>query len=74
MKSKIPLKRLKEVYEETGSVWKTADILGLSGQSVYERLVKHGLNKKINHLADEEKEKIRQFYNEGFKIVTGKLP
>lgn len=43
---RISDEQLLESYKRTGSVWKTAKDVGMCGQSVHERLVKIGVNKK----------------------------
>jgi Holliday junction resolvase len=49
-------------YEQTGNIWVTAEILGLCGQSVHERLVRLGLNKKINKFTEEETKRLISEY------------
>lgn len=49
-------------YERLGSVWKTADELGMCGQSVHERLVRMGANKPVNVFTDAEKEILMREY------------
>lgn len=49
-------------YKKTGSVWKAADILGVCGQSVHERLCKLGVIKHINKFSDSDKRRLERDY------------
>lgn len=57
---------LEKSYRETGSVWKTAKLFGMCGQSVHERLSKRGLTEN-NHFTDAQKTLVRDFYSKEFK-------
>jgi len=61
-----------KAYSETGSVWKAAEILGICGQSVHERLQKLGAN-KVQRLPKWKQDAIRKVYNEGFMSGDGVL-
>ena len=61
-KVKVPLEKVIESYNRTGSVWKTADEVGLCGQVVYKRLRKAGVVKPMNKLSDHDKALIEEFY------------
>lgn len=63
---------LADSYAATRNVWKTADQFGMCGQSVHERLSRLGIIEEWK-VTDEEKEKIRAFYSEGFINGDGKL-
>ncbi len=43
--------QISDAYAQTGSIWSTASILGMCGQSVHERLIKLGLQKPINRFS-----------------------
>lgn len=49
-------------YQQTGSVWKAASILGMCGQSVHERLKKLGIQLKQKRITREEKEIVIEYY------------
>jgi len=51
-------------YERFGSVRKAAEHLGMCGQSVHERLAKMGASKPIRTVTDEERQIIRDRYQE----------
>ena len=51
-----------EAYEKTGSVWKAGEELGMSGQSIHERLKKMGKSKPVNVFTEEEKDRLRREY------------
>jgi Holliday junction resolvase len=53
---------LKRVYSETGSVWKTGKLVGLSGQQVHSRLQKIGANNRMNVITDADRAIIRARY------------
>lgn len=64
-KQKATIEQLIESYNRTNSVWKTAKEFNMCGQTVYERLKR--INKiKIKKLTEEEKQKIIEFYKNGF--------
>lgn len=60
-------------YRDTGSVWLSGELLGISGQSVYKRLKKLGIAKGLHHLSECEKDQIRNLYAEGMVKGDGKL-
>lgn len=60
-------------YQKTNSVWKTAKELGLCGQNVHRRLVRLGINKHIRKFSEEEKNKLKKIYNDGFLRGDKKL-
>lgn len=64
---------IEKTYEATGSVWKTAELLGMCGQGVHERLRKMGLINKLRVLSESEKAKIRELYSSGIMRGDGKL-
>lgn len=49
-------------YSEAGSVWGAADLLGMCGQSIHERLVKMGKNKPQRTFTEEQDEHLRFRY------------
>lgn len=65
--------QLVESYKKTHNVWKTAKSFGMCGQTVYERLSKLGKIDKKNYLTEEDKNKIRTLYKEGFEVGDNKL-
>lgn len=65
--------QLTAAYGETGSIWKTAEKLGVCGQSVQERLIKLKIDRKHPPLSASEKEQIKSFYLSGFKKGDGSL-
>lgn len=72
MSKKISDEILLKEYEKTHSVWKTAKNVGMCGQSVHERLSR--LNAiKSDFFTEEEKNKIRKLYREGFESGDKKL-
>ncbi len=62
---------LLSVYKETGSVWKTGEIVGLCGQSVHERVKKLGASRGLNVFTDADRDRLIREY-EGF-ASSGKL-
>lgn len=61
-KRKVSDDALLADYAKTGSVWKTADNLGICGQSVHERLVKLGKNVPVRVFTDAEITRLRNEY------------
>lgn len=61
--AKATIDELHLMYQQTGSVWKTADAFGMCGQSVHERLKRHGLMNPSPDFTPEEDEIIRQWYS-----------
>ena len=59
-------------YKKTGSVWKAADILGVCGQSVHERLCKLGVIKPINKFSDSDKRRLERDYRR-YRDATSNL-
>lgn len=57
-----PLEDVILAYRETGSVWKAAKRLGLCGQSVWERLRKHGVPMQQTAWTEEEEGELRALY------------
>ena len=70
MEEKIIYKNQKRVsdkdlilsYKLTGNVWKTGEKVGLSGQSVHQRLTKLGVINKMNYFTENDNEYLRQHY------------
>lgn len=58
-----------EAYNRLKSVWKVADLFGMCGQSVHERL-RHLTKENSTAYSDETKRKIEQFYKSGFSNRT----
>lgn len=48
-KMKATSKEIIDAYKATGSVWEAAKMLGMSGQSVHERLIKLGIARTGSH-------------------------
>jgi hypothetical protein len=70
-KSKISNETLIESYQRLGNIWLVAKEVGICGQSVYERLIKLGVQKKINSFTDEDDFVLKEKYNE--YLYKGKL-
>lgn len=70
-KIKATNEQIIEAYEKFKSVKKAGEFLGMCGQSVHERLVRLGLNNKINLFTRED----RQFLFENYNLYAenGKL-
>jgi len=64
---------LISLYRQYGSIWKTAESLGMCGQSVHERLVKLKVINKMRFLSEEEKQKIINLYSTNFINGDGYL-
>ena len=62
-----------KIYEKTKSCWKTAEILGMCGQSVHERLVRMGKSNGKNEFSEKEKQRLIDVYNSGIFRGDGKL-
>lgn len=60
-------------YEQTGSVWKAGELLGMQGQTLHKRLQKLGANRPVRVWSDEEIAEVRALYEEGFVRGDGKL-
>ena len=71
-KRKASNEELIASYAETKSVWKTAEVFNMCGQSVHERLQKLGLITPINVFTDEEISRIKKDY--ATYVEAGKLP
>ena len=54
-------------YNDLKSIWKVADKFSMCGQSVHERLQKAGIKFQNQKITEEEKRKIREVYEKGFK-------
>jgi hypothetical protein len=55
----ITNQQIIEAYQQTGSVWKAGKLIGLSGQSVHERLTKIGYKLSDSMWTDEEYEELK---------------
>lgn len=53
---------LIESYSITGNIWKTAEEVGICGQSVYERLKKIGIIKKMNLWTSDDDKRLIEDY------------
>ena len=60
-------------YARTNSVWVTAKNFSMCGQSVWERLRKHGKTVPVRRLSDLEKVEIETLYRSGFLRGDGQL-
>lgn len=49
-------------YRRLGNIWKVAESLGISGQTVANRLAKAGVQKKLRPISDDERKIIRDYY------------
>ena len=58
-----------ESYLRTGNIWKTGEDVGLSGQTVYERLKKLGIVKKINYWTEQDSEVLLEKYKQ-YKMLN----
>jgi len=64
---------IREAYLSSGSLVKAAEVLGMCAQSVHERCVRMGINKKVNLFTDADMDKVKKVYKEGFLYGDGKL-
>jgi len=71
--SKASDHELIESYLEHGTVWKVAEKFGMCGQSVHERLIRLDIRLKYPSITEKEKQLIKEFYENGFKIGSGEL-
>lgn len=62
---------LIESYSRLNNIWLVADEVGLCGQSVNERLIKLGVQHKMNYFSDEDVFFIREHYMD--YLLRGKL-
>lgn len=70
---KATTEQLIDSYCRTGSVKKVASEFGMCPQTVYERLVKIGVVKKIHVMSDEEREALIDLYQSGVLRGDGKI-
>ncbi len=70
---KASIEQLSSAYSEHQNIWKVAEIFGMCGQSVWERLIRHGIINSMNVLSNEDKRLIKEFYEAGFETGDGKL-
>jgi len=54
---------LVNLYEKYGSVWKVAEMVGMCGQSVHERLSNIGKIHKMNHFTDQDVKTLETEYS-----------
>lgn len=66
-------KEVEEAYTAQGSIWKAAEVLGMCGQTVHERLMRQGFKLQSQSLTLEEQNQIRLLYKAGFKYGDGSL-
>lgn len=64
---------LLKLYRQKNSVWKVAEEVGMCGQAVFERLKKLNAVRPVNEISQDDVEKIRKFYEDGFVRGDGKL-
>jgi len=60
---KISTKLIKKEYERLGSIWKAAESLGISGQTVHRRLVAAGVDTSLNVFSKEDKKRLIEDYS-----------
>ncbi len=65
--------QLIDAYAKNPSVWRVAELFGMCGQSVHERLEKIGKINKMRVLSQQEKGLIAACYASGIKCGDGKL-
>jgi len=65
--------QITESYAKTNSVWKTAQELGMCGQSVHERLVKLGKSNPKALTPQPHLELIKETYQKGFSRGDGSI-
>lgn len=58
----IPTEQLVAKYKETGSVWKTAEAFGVSGQAVHSKLRELGICKRMNIFTDSDMAVLKEKY------------
>lgn len=59
---RVSLEELTSLYAEHGNVHKVGKIVGISGGSVHERLVKAGVARPMNVFTDAERERLQREY------------
>ena len=59
---KVSDESLIDSYSQTGNIWKTAEELGLCGQTVHQRLSNLGVIRKINYWTQEDDEVLKDKY------------
>jgi len=59
---KVSDEQIAESYRRLNSVWKVGDELGVCGQSVHERLVKLGMNNRVNVFTSEDDNYLKERY------------
>ena len=62
---------LIEIYSRLNNVWEVAKEVGMCGQSVHERLIRLGVQHKMNYFTDDEVFFLREHYNN--YLLEGKL-
>lgn len=72
--SKASLEDLKSAYYRLNSVWRVAEEFGMCGQSVHERLQRHGLIiPKQRNFYEKDDKLIKYVYETGIKRGDGRL-
>lgn len=61
---RVPLEDIIRAYEQTGSVWKAGKAVGLSGQTVHDRLRAHGVKLSGSKWAEDELDELRSLVGE----------
>ena len=61
-RKKVSDKILIESYNRLNNIWKVSKEIGICGQSVHERLIKLGVQKKINKFTEQDFEYLKENY------------
>lgn len=56
--------QILEAYKSLGSCWKVAEMFGMCGQSIQERLAKLGVEMKNKVFSEQEKKTLSERYNQ----------
>jgi hypothetical protein len=70
-KKKASDEQIARAYAELGNVWRVAELFGMCGQSVYERVVRLGIGKPIRTFSEADIERIQRDYHQ--YASTGRL-
>lgn len=70
-KPKVSNEVLIESYSRLGNVWEVAKEVGICGQSVHERLIKLGVQKKMNVFTEQDFQYLKENYVE--HLLNGEL-
>jgi hypothetical protein len=67
--ARVEIEQIVQAYQQLGSIWKVGKMLGIQGQTVHERLRKHGVPMIGNtQWTDEEVEELRRMVDSSVAI------